>query len=253
MEKGLVSIITPVYNAARFVHETIESVMAQTYPNWEMIIVNDGSRDNSEEIILRYQEKDKRIKYISQPNGGSAAARNNGLRRANGQYIALLDADDIWLPNFLESQIKLMKEKNAHLVYSSHKRINEQSEPCMPDFLVPEKVDYNSLLKTCSISCCTGLYDAEPYGKVYLREELGSLRDDYVYWLEIIKKVGVAYGNKELIASLRILGSSVTANKKKMIKPQFLVYYKVEKLGLIKSLYYLSHWAFNGYKKYKVN
>lgn len=251
MKNGVVSIITPVYNAEKFVSQTINSVLTQTYRNWEMIIVDDGSKDKSAEVIQVFVDMDPRIKLVSQPNGGSAAARNNGIERANGQYIALLDADDLWDNNFLESQLKLMKEKNALLVYSSHRRIDEHSKECLPPFIAPTRSTYNSLLKTCSISCLTAIYDMSVYGKMYLRVELKSLRDDFAYWLEILKKVKVAYGNPEVIASYRVLSNSTTGKKKKVVKPQFLVYYKVEKLGLVKSLYYLCHWAFNGYKKYK--
>lgn len=120
MEKGLVSIITPVYNGEKFVAETIESVLKQTYPNWEMIVVDDGSKDSSAAIIRQFAERDCRITSVQQPNGGSASARNNGIRRARGQFIALLDADDLWEPNFLESQLALMKEKNALLVHASY-------------------------------------------------------------------------------------------------------------------------------------
>ena len=125
MQAGLVSIITPLYNGEKYVAQTIESVLAQTYPHWEMIVVNDGSRDRSEQIVREYTERDPRIKLFSQPNGGSASARNNGIRRAEGQYIALLDADDLWEPFFLESQLALMRDKGALLVYGSHKRIDE--------------------------------------------------------------------------------------------------------------------------------
>lgn len=100
MKKGLVSIITPCYNGAKYISETIESVIAQTYLDWEMIIVDDGSEDDSVEIVKKYLERDKRIKLIQQLNSGSAVARNSGIRFCNGQYIALLDADDLWLPNF---------------------------------------------------------------------------------------------------------------------------------------------------------
>jgi glycosyltransferase involved in cell wall biosynthesis len=251
MQKGLVSIITPVYNAGKFVNSTIESVLSQTYANWEMLLVNDGSRDNSAAIISEYVKKDNRIKLYSQENAGSAAARNNGIKRAEGQYIALLDADDLWDANFLESQLALLKKHNTSLVYASHRRIDEFSKECMNPFIVPEKVTYNSLLKTCSISCLTGVYDTERFGKMYLREDLKSLRDDFVYWLDILKKCKVAFGNKEIIASYRVLSNSTTGKKKKVIKPQFLVYYKIEKLGLLKSIYYLIHWAVNGYSKYK--
>lgn len=251
MQRGLVSIITPMYNAEKFVAETIVSVINQTYDLWEMIIVDDGSKDNSTMVVSEYARLDERIKLVSQKNSGSAAARNNGISKAKGQYIALLDADDLWERNFLESQLALMKEKNALLVYASHKRIDSSGRECLPPFIVPEKVEYKDLLKTCSISCLTGLYNTEVYGKVYLREELKSLRDDFVYWLEIIKKVKVAYGNRAVIASYRMLENSTSRKKKKVVKPQFLVYYKIERLGFIRSCYYLIHWALNGYLKYK--
>ncbi|MDD3321895.1 MAG: glycosyltransferase family 2 protein [Paludibacter sp.] len=250
MQKELVSIITPLYNGERFVSQTIDCVLAQTYSNWEMIIINDGSKDNSLAIVEEYVRKDKRIKLFSQLNAGSAAARNNGIRRAEGQYIALFDADDLWEPFFLAAQLALLKEKKALLVYGSHKRINEKNQECLQPFIAPEKITYTDLLKTCSISCLTGLYDTSKYGKVYLNEDFKSLRDDHIYWLDILKKTGIAYGNQKVIASYRMLGASVSRNKKKVIIPQFKVYYKCEKLGLIRSLYYLSCWAYNGYIKY---
>ncbi|OXG08765.1 glycosyltransferase involved in cell wall biosynthesis [Flavobacterium araucananum] len=251
MEKGLVSIITPMYNGERFVGDTINSVLNQTYSNWEIIVIDDGSKDNGPEKVKKFADQDNRISIFSQANGGSAAARNNGIRRAKGQYIALLDADDTWNSDFLEKQIKLMNDKNALLVYSSHTRIDEHSKEILTPFIVPEKINYNDLLKSCYISCLTGLYDTSVYGKIYLREDMKSLRDDYVYWLEIMKKVKIAYGNKEVIANYRILNSSASRKKNKVIIPHFKVLYKVEKLGLIKSLYYLGNWAFISYFKYR--
>lgn len=251
MEKGLVSIITPMYNGGRFVAQTIESVLSQTYKHWEMLVIDDGSSDNGPEIVEAYTKEDSRIKLFSQANGGSAAARNNGIRRASGQYIALLDADDTWNSDFLEKQLELMKRKDALLVFSSHTRIDENSEEILKPYIVPEKVGYKDLLKNCYISCLTGLYDTSKYGKVYLSEEMKSLRDDYVYWLEIIKKVGVAYGNKAVLANYRMLNTSVSRNKRNVIMPQFKVLYNVEKQGLVKSVYYLVNWAVISYFKYR--
>mgnify|MGYP002740339086 FL=1 len=250
VEIGLVSIITPAYNAKRFIEETIKSVQNQTYKNWEMLIIDDGSKDETEEVVRKFLD-DKRIKYFKQENAGSGAARNNGIRRAKGNYICLLDADDTWNKDFLEEQIKLLNEKNTTLVFSSHTRINENGEECLKPFIVPEKIDYKDLLKTCSISCLTAMYDVTKFGKFYLREDFKSLRDDYILWLEIIKKCKVAYGNKKILANYRVMLSSTSGNKKKVIKPQFLVYYKVEKLGLFKSIYYLLNWALNGFLKYR--
>lgn len=251
MERGLVSIITPMYNGERYVGQTIESVLKQTYPNWEMIIIDDGSKDSGPAIVNKYVAADARIQLLYQSNAGSAAARNNGIERAKGQYIALLDADDTWDSNFLESQLSFMNKKDALLVYSSHRRINEESEEILKPFFVPSETRYNDMLKTSSISCLTGIYNVERFGKVYLHEELKSYRDDYIYWLEILKKVKVGYGNKEVIANYRVTKSSTTGKKRKVIIPQFMVLYKVEKLGLIKSLYYTVSWAVNGFFKYK--
>lgn len=251
MKKGLVSIITPAYNAEKFIGETIESVLNQTYQNWEMLIIDDGSKDKTEDVVMQYVEKDSKIKLIKQKNAGSGAARNNGIREAEGNYICLLDADDTWNYNFLDEQIKLIKEKDATLVFSSHSRINEKGEKILKPHIVKEKINYNDLLKTCSISCLTAMYDVTKFGKFYLREDFKSLRDDYILWLEIIKKSKVAYGNKKDLANYRVMQSSTSGNKKKVIKPQYLVYRKVEKLGVLSSLYYLGFWAYNGWKKYK--
>jgi teichuronic acid biosynthesis glycosyltransferase TuaG len=251
MEKGLVSIITPMYNGERFVSQTIESVLSQTYTNWEMIVIDDGSKDDGVSKVANYAAVDKRITIFSQANGGSASARNNGIRRAKGQYISLLDADDTWNPDFLTKQIDLLNYKQASLVYSSHTRIDEHSNEILKPFIVPEKITYKDLLKTCYISCLTGVYDVSAHGKVYLREDMKSLRDDYVYWLEIMKKVKIAYGTKDVVANYRILDSSASRKKKKVIMPHFKVLYKVERLGLIRSLYYLSNWAVISYFKYR--
>lgn len=155
MDMEFISIVTPMYNGGRFVAQTIESVLAQTYPHWEMLIVDDGSKDDSPEIVGAYSARDPRIKLIRQPNSGSAAARNNALRRARGRYICFLDADDLWDPEFLARQIAFIQEKAAGLVYASYRRINECGDEILRPFIVPERVDYKGLLKTCSISCLT--------------------------------------------------------------------------------------------------
>lgn len=249
--ENLVSIIMPLYNGEKFIKITLESVLKQTYKNWELLITNDGSKDNSPKIAEKYAKKDERIKLFNQVNKGSAAARNNSLKEANGKYIVFLDSDDIWEDNFLEKQIKFLKEKNASLVFSSYKRINEDGKEILDPFIVPEKVGYKDLLKTCSLTCLTSIYDREKTGIIYFNEELKSLRDDYVMWLTMLKKIDFAYGNKEILASYRIFSNSTTGKKFKVLKPQFLVYYKIEKLGFIKSLYYFINWIFISLKKYK--
>ena len=250
MEKGLVSIITPIYNGERYVSETINSVLNQTYLKWEMIVVDDGSKDNSAAVVRQFADKDNRIQLLQQSNGGSASARNNGIKHANGQYIALLDADDLWEPNFLESQLALMKEKNAIVVHASYKRINEQSKEILRPYKAKKVVTYKQMQMTNHIACLTGLYDSSIYGKIYLREELKSIRDDYAYWLDIVKLAGKSYGNQNVLASYRVMSSSTTGKKKKLVKAQFQFYYRYQKLGFVRSLLYTGYWGFLGVLKF---
>ncbi len=251
MIENLVSIITPCYNGSKYIAQTIDSVRAQTYPHWQMLIVDDGSKDNSVEIIEKYVDQDSRIRLIRQPNGGSAAARNNGIRNAQGRYIALLDADDVWEPRFLESQLALMKEHDATLVYGSYKMIDENSQEILHPVICRPRITTKDMMVTCHIGCLTGLYDTKKYGKVYLREELKSIRDDYAFWVDIIKQCGEAYGNQELLAKYRVLSNSVTGNKFKLIKKQYQFYRNYLKQGVVESAVHVVYWGLRGLKKFR--
>lgn len=241
-----VSIITPCYNASRYISQTIDSVLTQTFTDWEMIIVDDGSKDDSSDIVEKYVKKDSRIRLIQQPNGGSANARNHGIREATGRYIALLDADDLWLPQFLEKQIEFMKEKNAICVYSSYKRIDENSNEILKPLICRPFVNYKKMQITNFIGCLTGLYDSSKYGKKYLDEKLKSIRDDYAYWIEIVKLENAAYGNPEVLACYRVIKSSTTGNKLKLVKKQFWFYRNYLKLSFARSLCNLLFWGLRG-------
>lgn len=256
MEKGLVSIITPMYKGAAFIGETIQSVQKQTYKNWEMIIVDDCSPDNGAGIteVKKFVSGDDRILLIeSKINLGSSGARNIALRKSKGEYIALLDSDDLWNPTFLEVQLTFMKSRNAALVFSSYRRIDEITKAeILSPFIVPDKVTYRSLLKTCPIFPSTAIYDVSKCAsKYFFNENMGSLRDDYVYWLEMLKDIKYGYGNKDILVDYRMRKSSVTANKKKVIYPQWRVLREVEKLSLPSSLYYLFCWGVISYFKYR--
>lgn len=254
MENSLVSIITPMYKGAAFVGETIESVLKQSYQDWEMIIVDDCSPDGGAGIAVveEYCKKDSRVKLIaSGVNKGSSGARNIALHEAQGRYIAFLDSDDLWQENFLEEQLLFMKTRDASLVFSSYRRIDENTkEEILTPYIVPDRVNYKSLLKTCPIFPSTAIYDQAKCGKYYFNEALGSLRDDYVYWLTMLKKVDYAYGNKKILVDYRLRKTSVTANKKKVIKPQWNVLRKVEKLPRIVCCYNIMCWAVISYFKY---
>lgn len=252
MENHLVSIITPMYKGAAFVGETIKSVISQTYTEWEMIIVDDCSPDSGAGINEVKNFDDSRIHLIeSKVNRGSSGARNIALQEAKGRYIAFLDSDDIWHSDFLAKQLAFMQQNDAALVFSSYRRIDENTkEEILQPFIVPKKVSYSSLLKTCPIFPSTAIYDLNRCKKYYFNEKMGSLRDDYVYWLEMLKEIKYAYGNKEILVDYRIRKSSVTANKRKVIKPQWLVLRKVEKIPLIPACYYFICWAIISFFKY---
>ena len=251
MNNNLVSIITPLYNGERFVGQTIESVLAQTYTDWEMIIINDGSTDNSLSVAESYAAKDPRIHVFSQPNGGCAAARNHGLREATGRYYAFLDSDDYWDPTFLEEQLAFMAEKNAAIVTCCVRRVDENGIEILRPQIVPERMDYYDILKSCNLPCLATMIDASKLHDIRFHEELHNLRDDYALWLSLMRQTDYAYGNQKILANYRLSANQVTGNKRKVIIPQFMVNYKVEKLGFCRSLYYLGHWAWNGYKKYR--
>lgn len=250
MKKGLVSIITPCYNGERYIAETIDSVLQQTYPNFEMIVVDDESKDNSAKLVRKYQQKDKRIKLLKQKNEGSAAARNNGIRYANGQYIALLDADDIWLPNFLENQINFMKRNNTICVFSSYDRINENSQQIGHTTKAKAYITTKDMKIMNQIGCLTGLYDASKYGKKYLKEELNSIRDDYAYWYDIVALENAAYGNQEVLAKYRVMKDSTTGNKKKLIVKQYEFYRMYLNENPVVALVNLFRWGIAGIRKF---
>ncbi len=250
MVEGLVSIITPCFNGARYVSETIESVMAQSYPHWEMLIVDDGSDDDSVAIAERFAAADRRITVMRQLNRGSAAARNKGIRHAQGQYIALLDADDLWHPRFLEKQVAFLREKSAICVCCAYARIDARSRAILRPTIPPPVITLDDMKVMNHIGCLSGLYDSSKYGKVFLREELKSMRDDYAYWYDIVALDGRAYGNPEILASYRVLGDSVTGRKMKLVLKQFLFYRRFLKENLFTASLNTFRWGIAGIRKF---
>lgn len=246
----LVSIITPTYNSEKFISETIQSVQSQTYENWEMIIVDDGSSDSTFEKVTNIAKLDSRIQFYPQKqNVGPAKARNIGIDKVKGKYMTFLDADDIWFPNFIENSIKTIKETNIHFVFSSYKRSNEKLELVYSDFIVPQKVTYTDILKTNSISCLTAFIDIEVLGKknmpdIFKRQDMGL-------WLKYLKEIPFAYGIKETQAIYRIRENSLSRNKSKLLKYQWQFYREVEKLNFFQSIYYMLQWMYRGFIKYK--
>ncbi|NJM79289.1 MAG: glycosyltransferase family 2 protein [Flavobacterium sp.] len=247
---ALVSIITPSYNSANFIVETIQSVQKQSYENWEMIIVDDGSTDNIEEIIQSLIQKDDRIQFYKlAQNSGPAVARNAGIEKAKGKYLTFIDADDIWFPNFIEKSIKTIEETKIPFVFSSYKRTNENLEFVYSDFIVPKKVTYFDTLKSNSISCLTAFIDMEVLGKKFM--PLIRKRQDMGLWLQYLKSIPFACGIQETQAIYRIRENSLSRNKSDLIKYQWQFYREVEKLTVFQSFYYLLHWMYRGFMKYR--
>ncbi|MCR5294625.1 MAG: glycosyltransferase [Lachnospiraceae bacterium] len=250
MEEGKVSVITPCYNGEKYVGETIQSVLSQTYPNWEMLIVDDGSTDASRRVLEAYAAKDERIRCFYQENRGSAAARNLGLREASGRYIALLDADDLWDPDFLEKQLAFMKEKRAVCVASAYRFIDSSSRDTGKRAAVLKEITKKDMLWMNRVGCLTGLYDSSCFGKLYLNEELRSVRDDYAYWYKITEMAEVIYGNQQVLASYRVLAGSTTGNKRKLIGKQYRFYRDYLHLGRLRSCVNILYWGLSGVLKF---
>lgn len=246
----LVSIITPTFNSAKYIAKTIQSVQEQTYMNWEMLIVDDGSTDNTIALIQDIFSKDKRIKlYQLATNSGPAVARNKGIENATGKYITFLDADDIWFNDFIENSIKAIKITGIPFVFSSYKRSDEDLNFIYSDFIVPQKVSYTDILKSNSISCLTAFLDIEKLGKKAM--PLIKKRQDMGLWLQYLKEIPFAYGIQEPQAIYRIRKNSLSRNKSKLLKYQWEFYRKVEKLNVFQAVYFMLHWMYRGFMKYR--
>ena len=247
MNEKLVSIITPNYNSENFITQTIESVLNQTYTEWEMIIVDDVSSDKSVDIIQNYLKKDVRIKLIKlEENSGAAVARNTAIKNAKGRFIAFLDSDDLWNSSKLEKQITFMIEKNCSLSYSNYSLIDEEGESLDIIKIPPKKLNYNEQLKENQIGCLTAIYDQHKIGKIYM--PLIKKRQDYGLWLNILKKTNYAYKIDKNLAIYRVRKNSISSNKIEMLKYNFDLFNNHQKLSKLKSFYYL---CWNIYRKVK--
>lgn len=243
----LVSIITPSYNSSIFIKETINSVLAQSYQNWEMIIVDDVSSDNSIQVIEKFIVNDNRIKLIQlEKNSGAAVVRNKAIEIAEGKYIAFLDSDDLWLPEKLEKQIEFMEKNNSALSYSNYNLIDEEGNDLNIIKNPISKITYKEQLKENQIGCLTAIYDQEKLGKIYM--PLIRKRQDYGLWLNILKKIDHADKIDEVLAIYRVRKNSISSNKFEMLKYNFDLFNKHQKLSKLKSFYYL---CWNIYRKIK--
>jgi len=248
---GLVSVITSSYNCADFIGETIESILRQTYQNWELLITDDCSDDNSCQIINDYAKKDSRIRLLHlDKNSGAGVARNNSIRKARGRFIAFCDSDDQWYPNKLERHLQFMVKYDICLSYTSYDTCDESGHingfvQCLP------RITYPTILRDNGIGCLTAIYDTSKIGKQYMPSI--RKRQDWCLWMRIIKDFGEARGLQEPLALYRVRSGSISSNKIAMLRYNFNVYhqergYSTPVSALILGLYFLPYYF---YKKLK--
>ena len=242
----LVSIITPSFNSARFIEECIDSVLSQTYDNWELLIVDDCSSDNSYELIAGYH--DKRITLIElEENVGAAEARNIAIREAKGKYIAFLDSDDVWNLNKLSKQISFMQKKDIAFSFTTYQRMSEDGLKLYSIIHAPKIATYSSYLKNTIIGCLTVVIDREKTGDF----EMPNIRSshDMALWLLIMRRGFTAYGLDENLARYRIVSISNTASKWRAAKDVWKIYREIEKLSFFYSSWCFLNYAFNAFVK----
>ena len=246
----LVSIITPTYHSVAFITETVASVQAQTHSNWELLLIDDCSQDGTYALLQELAAQDARIRvFRNATNQGAAVTRNVGITEAKGRYLAFLDADDCWLPEFLSRMIAFSQANNYPFVFSSYERMDELGNRLYPDIIAPEKINYRTLLKANKIGCLTAFLDLELAGKKQM--PLIRKRQDMGLWLAYLKEIPYAYSIAEPLAKYRVHTQSLSSNKRQLIQYQWELYRQVEQLSVIESTYYMLQWMVRGYLKYR--
>lgn len=247
MEQALVSIIVPVYNVEKYICETIECVRKQTYGNWELLLVEDCSKDNTVAVILEYLDKvqDGRVRLIRQEkNNGAARSRNRGLREACGRYIAYLDADDLWVPEKLEKELAFMKEKQAAFAFTGYEFADENGQGLGKVVRVPEILTYKEALKNTTIFTTTVMFDTEKIDKNFLEMPIIKSEDTALWW-KVLRSGYVAYGLDENLVRYRRAGKSLSSNKLEAMRRIWNLYRKAEGMSIPSSAYHFCYWAVN--------
>ncbi|MBR2318546.1 MAG: glycosyltransferase family 2 protein [Bacteroidaceae bacterium] len=245
----LVSVIMPVHNAERYLEEAIRSVMAQTYGNWELLVVNDNSSDNSVQIANKMAKEDCRIKVYDNPTptGYPATPRNMAVNLAQGRYIAFLDSDDVWLPCKLEHQLPFFAEaENIGVVFSNYEKVDEETNREARVIKARKRTKYKQLLLGNVIGNVTAMYDTERVGKVYFPM---VRHEDYAMWLSILKRGFIARNTGKVVALYRVSENSVSSRKMALLSWQWRVYRDVEQICLLKSAYYYINYAIRAFLK----
>ena len=241
--EDMVSIVMPCYNAQAFVGEAIASVVNQTWRNWELIIINDGSQDQSVQIIQEWSEEDSRIiPLINDQNLGVSKTRNRGISLAKGQWIAFLDSDDVWKEDKLEKQILLAREKRASFIFTSCNIINQNGKFLGSMTALPSEVTFSQLQKWNCVTCSSVLINKKGLGD--LRFEHDDSREDYLLWLRILKNLKLAHALREPLVYYRVISGSRSANKLKMTRDTYRVHRHLG-TNIVKAAFYtLTHFCY---------
>ena len=247
MEQALVSIIVPVYNVEKYICETIECVRKQTFANWELLLVEDCSKDNTVAVIQEYLEKvkDERVRLIRQEkNNGAARSRNRGLKEAKGRYIAYLDADDLWVPEKLAKELAFMEDKQAAFAFTGYEFADENGKGLGKVVRVPETLTYKEALKNTTIFTTTVMFDTEKIDKNLLEMPIIKSEDTALWW-KVLRSGYVAYGLDENLVSYRRVGKSLSSNKLEAMRRIWNLYRKAEGMSILSSAYHFCFWAVN--------
>ena len=246
MPEPLVSIIMPAYNSEKYITKSIESVLAQTYKNWELLITDDRSSDNTQHIVEQYCGIDVRVRlFVNKENGGAGVARNNSIMHAKGRYIAFLDSDDLWNATKLEKQITYMLEHEYALTYTSYQKFT--GDTYLGVVTPPLSTSYSKLLSSNVIGCLTAIYDTKIVGKQFM--PLIRKRQDMGLWLQILKVIPEAYCLPDVLAYYRV-DSGMTQNKLKILKWQWRFYRDVVNLSFFSAAYRFFIYSIKGFLKH---
>ncbi len=236
----LVSVITPTYNCGKFIGETIKAVQAQTYTNWEMIIVDDCSTDNTEDVVKAFE--DPRIRYFRlDVNSGAAVARTTAMKMAEGEYMAFCDSDDLWVPDKIARQLAYMQENNYAFTCTSYDQIDEEGKELGKVIKAIPKTDYNRLLLDCPVGNSTVMYDVRVMGKFQVPNI--RKRNDDALWLQMLKKEKYIRGMQEVLMHYRVRANSISSNKLQLIKYHWKLYREIEHLSIPRSAFHVAYWC----------
>lgn len=245
----LVSIIMPAYNAGSYIEEAVRSVIRQTMTDWELIVLDDGSGDETSAIVKRLAAEDSRITLApNSENMGVAKTRNRGFDLCTGRYVALLDSDDVWHPDKLEKQLARMAQTDADLSYTSYAIVGADGKKIRGDYLVPEQTTFDDLLKTNVIGCSTVMLAAHIVKEHKFNTDF--YHEDYVLWLQLLRSGCKAAGCTEVLVDWRYIQNSRSFNKQKAAKNRWKIYRTYLGLSLPKSIWLFANYGVSGLKKY---